>query len=124
MFKKLLPALLLSAVLFVPGVAWANKASAPAKFKTCLISFPDNAAASAGADATITDTKYLPAKAAQVQETFTTGGAVRIFDYSAVTSNQGGASALPEPCTTQLMNSLVNNESGRKLAPPFLGVRW
>jgi hypothetical protein len=68
------------------SMALADKATAPGQNKVCLISFGSNAEATAGADATITDTKYLPSKAANKQETYSSGGATRIFDYGAGSS--------------------------------------
>src|SRR5256885_6312586 len=64
------------------SMAMADKSTAPGQNKVCLISFGSNAEAIAGADSTITGTKYLPSKAANKQETFTSGGSTRIFDYA------------------------------------------
>jgi len=75
------------AILCITGsMAMADKATAPGQNKVCLISFGSNAEATAGADATITDTKYLPSKAANKQETYTSGGSTRVFDYGAGSS--------------------------------------
>jgi hypothetical protein len=92
--KILFSSAALALALAFSGTAFADKASAPGQNKTCLITFGTNAEATAGADATILATKYLPAKAAGVQETYTGGGAVRIFDYSGVVANNAEERAL------------------------------
>jgi hypothetical protein len=82
MNKTLLASAVLALALGVSGAAFANKATAPGQNKTCLITFGSHADATAGADATILSAKYLPVKAATVQQTYTAGGSVRIFDYT------------------------------------------
>jgi hypothetical protein len=79
--KKMMLLSVASVLLSTSGVL-ADKSTAPGQNKVCLITFPSNDQATAGADADITNTKYLPSKAANKQETYSQGGSTRVFDYS------------------------------------------
>jgi len=59
--------------------ALADKASAPGQDKTCLITFNSPGAVAGGANADITDTKYLPRKAADKQAS--KNDTMATFDY-------------------------------------------
>lgn len=71
-----------AALLLSSSIATADKASAPGQNKVCLVSFGSNAEATAGADVTATNAKYMPSKAANKQETYSSGGSTRVFDYA------------------------------------------
>lgn len=77
------------AMTVASGVATAQSdnanANAPGQDRVCLISFGNHDQATAGADADIVSTKYLPRKAAEAQADYDTGGAVRIFEYGDAT---------------------------------------
>ena len=78
-------------IAFSTGLATAesNKANAnaPGQDRVCLITFGDHDQATAGADADIVSTKYLPRKAAEAQADYDKGGAVRIFEYGDATES-------------------------------------
>lgn len=93
---KTLALIAAAAALTISTAALADKASAPGQNKVCLISFGSNAEATGGADADITGTKYLPSKAANKQETYSSGGSTRVFDYAPGSS----------PAERELCNSL------------------
>lgn len=59
--------------------ALADKASAPGQDKTCLVTFNSPGAVAGGADADITNTKYLPRKAADKQAS--KNDTMATFDY-------------------------------------------
>lgn len=96
--RKLLLVLTSAAALATPaGFALAESSNAnqnaPGQDRVCLITFGTHEQATAGGNADIISTKYLPRRAAQAQADYDNGGAVRIFEYgdsTQATCNQLG----------------------------------